>query len=187
MIGFLKGKIIHKSDTVIVLVDGVGYEVSLPQNILIDVKTNKEYEFWVRTVSNDKGVCLYGFTNIEGRNVFDLLTTVSGIGPKTALGIVSCASSSDLLNAIVNEDKDLLTSGFGISKRYADKIVLELSKKIRGGSDKTSGEFVEIIEALKRLGYEEKVAREVTTEAVKQKGSVEEKLSFALKFLGSKR
>ena len=108
---------------------------------------------------------LYGFKNQESLDMFEMLITVSGIGPKSALGILSLASAQTLQEAIMNEDTSYLTKVSGIGKKNAEKLVLELKGKFKdstmsvgGGKDVTKEALA--VEALKSLGFDEKTARD---------------------------
>lgn len=189
MIGHLKGTIIHQDlKTVILDVGGVGYKIHT-NGAGLDSES-KEVSFWTYLAVRENALDLYGFKTKEELDFFELLLTVSGIGPKSAMAILSVASPTTLKQAIASEDSSHLTKVSGIGKKNADKIVLELKGKI--------GDFVydgvssslddDAIEALKALGYSERDAREALKKvpsADEAGGSknTEEKIRFALKNL----
>jgi len=108
---------------------------------------------------------LYGFKNLEDLELFELLLTVSGVGPKSALGVISMASASDIKEAIIRGDANLLTKVSGIGKKTAERLVLELKTKILRGSgsgislNPSNLAGSDEIDALMSLGYSLSEAR----------------------------
>jgi Holliday junction DNA helicase RuvA len=127
---------------------------------------------------------LYGFLSEEELSFFEMLISISGIGPKTALNVLSVSSVSALKKAISTSDVSHLVKVSGIGKKIADKIVLELKDKVEGSDENgpTLREEVDAIEALKALGYSQKEAREALKEASGKTTS--ERIKEALKILG---
>ena len=131
MIGYLKGNVISYNDgTVILEVNGVGYEVSCSSSVYAKLINDKKGEVFTYMAVREDGVYLYGFLNVEEKNMFLKLITVSGVGPKMALGILSGLSLSDLAVAIKGEDIKLLSTIKGLGKKTAERLVLELKDKI---------------------------------------------------------
>jgi len=185
MIGYLKGTIIsHDLKSVILNVSGVGYKI-FTNTALLDNKKPKEVEFWTYLAVRETALDLYGFASKEELHFFELLITVSGIGPKSAMGILSVATLPNLRHAIATGDTSHLTKVSGIGKKNAEKIVIELKDKIIGiASDisQSSSGDVDALEALISLGYGEREVRE----ALKKVGEIKdtgEKVKKALKFL----
>lgn len=188
MIGYLRGEIIEEDiRSVIVLAGGVGYKVytntgSLgskdPKNKVEDIR-----EFWTYLAVRENALDLYGFSSKEELRFFELLITVSGIGPKSAMSILSVASVQNLRNAISSGDTSHLVKVSGVGKKNAEKIVVELKDKIGdfvvGAS--VSGD-VDVLEALKSLGYGERESREVLKKIDKD-GDTSERIKKALKLL----
>jgi len=162
MIGYLKGTIIDRDLRSVTLdVGGVGYKVFTTFTTL-DATIQKPVSFWTHLAVRENALDLYGFTTKEELAFFELLISVSGIGPKSALGILSLASVRDLRHAIVSGDTGHLTKVSGIGKKNAEKIVLELKDKL-DGTDADSGSTsndMDTLEALTSLGYSEREARE---------------------------
>lgn len=188
MIGHLKGTIIHRDLKSIILdVSGVGYKVftntGKVESEKLKVKS-ETVEFWTYMAVRENALDLYGFQSREELSFFELLLTVSGIGPKSAMAILSIATLQNLRHAITTGDVGHLTKVSGIGKKNAEKIVVELKDKIEGlSADMThsiSGD-IDALEALKSLGYGEREARE----ALKKAGgeSTEQKVRSALKNL----
>lgn len=183
MIGYLKGKVIEQDlKSVILDVSGVGYRI-FTNTALLDQKTSQTLEFWTYLAVRENALDLYGFTTKEELNFFELLITVSGIGPKSAMGILTVASVTNLRNAISSGDTSHLTKVSGVGKKNAEKIVVELKDKLTGfeGVVSMSGD-VDVIEALKSLGYGEREAREALKKVGESKDT-SDKIKKALKLL----
>lgn len=185
MIGYLKGTIIHQDLKSVVLdVSGVGYKIHTNTAILENGK-QKELEFWTYLAVRENAQDLYGFKTKEELDFFELLISVSGIGPKSALGILTIATLPNLRHAISTGDISHLTKVSGIGKKNAEKIVIELKDKLQGLSDDMSYSMsgdVDALDALKSLGFGEREARE----ALKKVTGTEdagEKVKKALKLL----
>lgn len=133
MISFLVGIIEEKRENLLVIdVNGVGYELTISNNTLASLpmegETTKVLTYL--QVSENTGVCLYGFATEEEKAMFLRLITVSGVGPKMAITILSGMKLSDLVVAIVSEDSTLLSKIKGLGKKTAERICLELKDKI---------------------------------------------------------
>jgi len=183
MIGHLRGNIIAQDlRSVILDVSGVGYKIHT-NTASLDSKASEIVDFWTYLAVRENALDLYGFTTKEELNFFELLITVSGIGPKSAMGILSVASVSNLRNAIISGDTSHLTKVSGVGKKNAEKIVVELKDKLSGfeGGTSVSGD-VDVIEALKSLGYGEREAREALKKVGESKDT-SDKIKKALKLL----
>lgn len=168
MIAHLSGKILHKDLRFCVLstADGVGYKVFSTIETLAKLHEGAAASLWIHTVVREDAFDLYGFPDKESLSFFELLITISGIGPKSALGILSAASVSTIKEAIMSGETAYLTKIAGIGKKVAEKIVLELKGKV-GAADEMAGSKhgdVDAIEALKSLGYTHKEARDALQE-----------------------
>lgn len=133
MISFLVGTIEEKRENLLVVdVNGVGYELTISNNTLASLpmegETTKVLTYL--QVSENTGVCLYGFATEEEKAMFLRLITVSGVGPKMAITILSGMKLSDLVVAIMSEDSNLLSKIKGLGKKTAERICLELKDKI---------------------------------------------------------
>lgn len=159
MIGYLKGTIAHNDDKFVLLdVSGVGYKIYTNTSF---INTEKEVCFWTHLAVRENALDLYGFQTKEEMDFFELLITVSGIGPKSALSIMTLATLKNLRQAIKTGDVGHLVKVSGVGKKNAEKIVLELKDKI--GDVELASENVadmDALEALKSLGYNEKDVRE---------------------------
>ena len=165
MIGQLKGVITHKSSSWIILDTGsVGYKLYLGEDLHIKAREQEPLTVWTHLAVRENALDLYGFETMEELSFFELLLSVSGIGPKSALGILDVASPSTLRKAISTGETAPLTKVSGIGKKNAEKIVLELRGKLgvsgEGENDGVNERDIEVFEALTALGYSAHDARE---------------------------
>ncbi len=131
MIAYLKGKIIDKTEnSVVVEVNGVGYEVSISLNTNLSLSNKTECELFTYMQVREDGVFLFGFSTKQEKELFLKLITVSGVGPKMAITILGGASLTDIITAIVCEDSAMLSKFKGVGKKTAERIVLELKEKV---------------------------------------------------------
>ncbi len=158
MIGYIKGIIIKISNfSVIVEVNGLGYEIKTPQ--APKVKLSEQIELWICTKVSENDISLYGFVHQEEKAYFELLNTVSGIGPKTALAILSNISILEINSAIEKDNVNQFTSIPGIGRKNASRIIIELKNKISHDEvnlnklTQNSQMDNDITTALKKFGY----------------------------------
>ncbi|MFA5830324.1 MAG: Holliday junction branch migration protein RuvA [Candidatus Paceibacterota bacterium] len=188
MISHLIGNIILTDDRFIVLdVNGVGYKVfTTPDNIRRTQKNGGEISFHTHLAVRENALDLYGFLERTELEFFELLITVSGIGPKTALGIMSVAPIEIILTAVSKNDAGYLTKTSGVGTKNAQKIVLELKGKTDGFAftkeEPTPGE-TDAVDALQALGYSLRESREALKN-VSKTGTPSEQIREALKILG---
>lgn len=196
MIGYIRGTIqAISSKYAIVDVNGVGYRVTMPAKSLNSItKIGEQVKLFTHYQTNprDGSVELYGFTTPEELNFFELLTTVSGIGPKSAQAILASTDLQSLQIGIVRGDGDYLHKVTGIGEKTAHRLVLELKNKImtadlgvKVGSD--VGTDGEAIDAMMTLGYSQYQARDALKQVSKTAKTSEEKIKEALRLLGSSK
>ncbi len=170
MIGYLKGKIISSKPTQIILdINGVGYKVGISINTFEKIVDKEDVSLFIHTHVKEDSISLYGFFTESEKEMFELLISISGIGPKIALGLLSGISVESLKEAIEEGNIARITAVPGIGRKTAERLVLELRSKIEGIS---AGEFTtvqpsiksEAISALTTLGYNVKVAEKVVRE-----------------------
>ena len=185
MIGHLRGTIVDTELKSIILdVSGVGYKI-YTNTATLESNAGKEVSFWTYLVVRETALDLYGFQTKEELNFFELLISVSGIGPKGASGILSIASLQNLRHAIITGDTNHLVKVSGVGKKNAEKIVLELKDKIGNGENDIYGSDsndIDALEALKSLGYTERDSREALKKVTDEK-DVGQKVKKALKLL----
>jgi holliday junction DNA helicase RuvA len=162
MIAYLQGKILQKTLNFLVVDNhGLGYKVFVTPELL-DHNIGDTVELYTYLKSSDDGQTLFGLPDFATLQFFELLITVTGVGPKVALTIVSAAKIEVLQQAIVNQDTEIFTRMSGVGKKTAERIILELKNKIAGGvlsPAATSGS--DIFDALINLGYNPREVREV--------------------------
>ncbi len=190
MIHRLTGQIAHIDPKYLVLdVNGIGYKIHATVDILSKYEiSNSPITIWTYLAVRENSLDLYGFTSIHELNIFELLLTVSGIGPKTALGVMNSASVEAIETAVQTSDTSHLTKVSGIGKKVAEKIVMELKDKIEKVSHSVESKNAmkndsDVIEALKSLGYNQNEAREAVKEIPKTITKTNEKIKEALKIL----
>ncbi len=193
MIGKLTGTLAGRQDdgTLIVDVAGVGYCVRVPVAFTFEV--DSPISLFIHTAVRDDAIDLYGFLHNEELSFFRQLMTVSSVGPKTALSIMSVAEPAVLKRTIAQGDAAALHKVFGIGKKSAERIVVELRDKI--ASEATSSPSTgapashqdgEVIEALMALGYSAAESRHALKGVgVAASASVKERLGAALRALGT--
>lgn len=200
MFHYIKGKLAMKfNGGVVIETCGIGYEVQVPENSEVYLKTEGDdiMLFTVMAVKEDF-VRIYGFTEREALDVFNKLTTVSGVGEKAAMAILSAMPLNEVKQAIVFEDAMILTRANGIGKKTAERIVLELKDKF-GAEDASTVMFgaedaaysdldsvdkrTEAIKGLLALGYSRSEAVNTVAAVKDEKLTAEEYIKQALKSL----
>ena len=190
MISHLRGSVIRREETYIVIdVSGVGYKVRVTGDTLNKLASIGEKPLSIHTylVVREDALDLYGFVDAEELAFFELLIGISGIGPKTALGILNLAPVKTIKNAVISGDPLRLSKTSGISKKNAEKIVLELKSKFEVVTEEGGGIYEDesdALDALQGLGYSEKQAREALKKLDKSITGTGEKVKAALKQIG---
>lgn len=187
MISFLNGTIESNTDKYVVIdINGIGYKVFISNNTFKNLpEKGKKVKLYTYLYVRENLMDLYGFLNMEELEFFELLISISGIGPKGALSILTVASIETLRRAIANEESSILTKVSGIGKKMAEKIILELKNKV--GEEfigKGIGVDSEAIDALMSLGYKIQEARQILKKVPKKVEGVENRVREALKLLG---
>ena len=189
MYDYIKGKLARKAENyAVVEANGVGYKILTTQSSLANIKEG-EVIFYTYLYVREDIFDLYGFSTIEERSAFELLISVSGVGPKAAVAILSVVTASELAIAIVTNQPTTITAAQGVGNKMAQKIILELKDKIKNQDIKPSNysavpvpEEDDTVNALVALGYNQgeivTALRDVPTEY-----SVEEKIKYGLKNL----
>jgi len=131
MIALLRGVVAQRDlATAVVDVNGVGYLVQVPSNVATDLGEGEDVLLHISTAVREDAITLYGFLCADDRTTFEMLREVNGVGPRTALGILSQMSRADLHRAISNEEIAVLTKLKGLGKKTAERLCLELKNKI---------------------------------------------------------
>ncbi|MEO0136331.1 MAG: Holliday junction branch migration protein RuvA [candidate division WOR-3 bacterium] len=151
MIGRLKGIILEKNPPFLLLdVSGIGFLIQLPLNAFDLLTSNEEVILYTKCVIKEEEMLLFGFLNKVELELFETLIAVPGLGPKSALTLLSNFSPEELTRAIEEENLDLLSSVPRIGKKLASKIILETKGKL--SFVRTSGNFEQALNALCALG-----------------------------------
>jgi Holliday junction DNA helicase RuvA len=194
MIAFLRGTILNKhKNYLIVEVANVGYQVFVNQSLFAEFVAGQPVELYTHQYIKEDALDLYGFKNLEELEMFELLLSISGVGPKSALGILSVAKTEELKVTIARGDSSILTKVSGIGRKTAERIVLELRDKvvsigtgemIAGGGTAAGLAQSDEIDALMALGYSLQQARDALREIDQSLKTPSERIRAALKMLG---
>lgn len=190
MIGFLSGTIHSKSNAqIILLTGGVGYLVTVPPNYLNLLKVSQQVELFIYTHVREDALDLYGFFTPGELELFKLVLTVSGIGPKTALLVID-KGVDKVEQAIRDADTDFFTTVPRLGRKNAQKIIIELKNKLGGLKEldltAESEESIQAIEALRNLGYTRQEALQAIGVVPESEITLEQKISYALRSLGKR-
>ena len=187
MIGYLSGKIISSKPTRITLdVNGVGYVVNISINTFEKISDKSSASLFIYTSVKEDSISLFGFYTESEKEMFELLISVNGVGPKSALSILSGIQVDDLRQAINSGDISRIVLIPGIGRKTAERLVLELKTKVEGlsvsGATEAASIKNEAIAALTTLGYNLKAAEKAVRETLNSepKASLEETIKKAL-------
>lgn len=202
MIAHVRGKVIVKSlESVVVEANGVGYEAFIPLSTYYKLPdTGSDIALYIHTHLKDDAIQLFGFLTKEEKEVFQLLITVTGIGPKLARNILSGIAPEDLVSSISRGDKGRLGTIPGIGAKTAERLILELKDKVRGllsslgpamsvATAERDSKTIDVVSALSNLGYKSVQAEDAVKkarESISKDGRFEDLLKETLKIL-SKR
>lgn len=190
MIACVKGIIdTINGSSVIVDVSGVGYKVSVSNSLLSNLHLGDSIKLFTYTHVREDLLELYGFLDSLELRLFEFLIGVSGVGPKTALGIFSVGTKDMIVNAITSGDVSFFTSVPRLGTKNAQKIIIELKGKLGSSTefDLNEGDSTknhEIIEALKTFGFTAKEIQEAVKNVKADGITTEEKIRLTLKELG---
>lgn len=190
MIGHLEGTIVKVSGGYAILsAGGVGYKVAGTRETLLKLRQGETASLWTYLAVRENSLDLYGFQSEEELHVFELLLSVSGIGPKSALAILDVAAVSTLRTAVAQGNASYLTNVSGIGKKTAEKIILELRDKIGITGEGAEGALTneeEALSAMRALGYSQSEARDALRKVSAAIETTSERLREALKILGKR-
>ena len=194
MIASLQGKLeVLGSDSAVINVGGIGFQVYMPTSTLSTLGTVGEtVKLHTHLHLREDNATLYGFASAEELGLFQTLIGVSGLGPKLAIAMLSALNVEQISMAIVTGSADLLTVVPGVGKKMANRLILELKEKIGAGFIATptaqlAQENTDVLAALTTLGYSAaEASRAVTTLPSSPELSLEEKIKLALQYFGGK-
>lgn len=194
MIAYIKGKVIDEIDGGVILENnGIGYEILCSSTALARLTAQKEGGIYTYFQVKEDGVCLYGFDNKAEKSMFMKLISVSGVGPKMGIAVLSGMNLSDLATAIAMSDVKTLSKVKGLGKKTAERIILELRENIekeeittqnQGAEVKFTGEDEDAVIALMGLGFSGVQSRNAVKIA-REKGAktIEDLIALALRNL----
>ena len=188
MIAHIKGIIEEKfNNSIIIDVNGVGYEVTVPTSDFEAVNLGEERKFFTFHAIRENSEDLYGFSTLMAKKIFELLISVQGIGPKAAIAILSLAEPEEVRNAIANADATFVAKASGVGKKSAERVIVDLRDKVGTPSRYGKVETVieehvqdEALDALIALGFPLKEAT-IALKDVDISLPVEERIKLALK------
>lgn len=190
MIAHVKGIIAEKFNTsVIVDVNGVGYEIALSVLDFDEARLDDEKKFYTYHKVSENAEELYGFSTLAAKKIFELLISVNGVGPKAAMAILSLAPPEEVRNAIANADTAFISKASGVGKKSAERVVVDLRDKVGLPSKYGTAEIIgapkidesdEALDALMVLGFPLKEATDALAK-VDTSLPTEERIKLALK------
>ncbi len=190
MISYIKGAVkLKEEDFVIIIAGDIGYKIFILRRDIAKLKIGNMAEFFTHHYVREDDERLYGFSNFEELEMFELLFSVTGIGPKSAIGILNVAPLKSLKAAIAQKDVSLLTKVSGVGKKTAERVVLELASKIKssGKTAEETSDLFDAVEALMSLGYSRAQALSALEKVPEDISDAAEKVRLALKNLGKKK
>lgn len=188
MMSYLEGHIKLKQEQFIfLLVGGIGYKIFLSQKQIRTIgKIGDPLRLFIHQHIREDENSLYGFSSFAELELFEVLTSVSGIGPKAGIKILELGDVADIKRAIVREDITFLTRVSGLGQKKAQRLVMDTKSKIEDlelfGADDAGA--ADALHALIGLGYSELEARDALRELPETAATAEEKVRLALKYLG---
>ena len=191
MIGSLRGIVTHIGlDYALLEVGGIGYRVIAGPSLLGHLRKGAEASVWTHHLVREDQQALFGFASVEELAFFELLMTVSGVGPRLALAITAAHPVTKLQLAIVTDDVDVFTSVSGVGRKTAQRVILELKEKVHaaglavgGGASADS----DVVAALESLGYTASEARRAAGSVAGTDGGLDARIKAALQELARNR
>lgn len=190
MIGYVSGlvKAIHKN-YIIVATDHVGYKVFVTPQVSLTSGIGKQISMYTHTYVREDQLALFGFGSLPELDFFELLISVSGIGPKIALSIMSIADVEVIKSGIVNEDPLVFTKVSGVGRKTAERLIIELRGKVADIGEDTetmrglSQKHADVLDVLMALGYSRQEARDAVSALPAEITSSEDRIREALRSL----
>lgn len=190
MIGYINGKVLMRGDKFIIIeTNGVGYKIFVSPEALKKTKGKENASFFTHLHVREIALELYGFMEYPELDLFELLISISGIGPKSALGIIGVAPIDTLKQAISSGETSYLTKVSGIGKKNAEKIIIELREKLGRnefleGRNELLKDEQDVLAALESLGYSLRDAREALKNVPPEITGAQNRIKYTLKQLG---
>lgn len=186
MIGYLNGILLFRHDPFLTIdVHGVGYRVYASSSVLTSCHVGQNIAVYVHTHVREDALELYGFLDEGSLELFELLISVSGIGPKTAIGIFGQGKKEEILQAIRKADVDFFTGVPRLGRKNAQKLIIELKGKLGSVEEVDLGEGDnEVMQVLIGFGFSTEEARRALRDIGDKSITTAEKVKLALKHLG---
>lgn len=185
MISFVEGEVAEKREgRVVIAAQGVGYDISVPASTVAALPpVGRVARVHTRMVVRDDAMHLYGFSSVDERELFDLLVSVTGVGPKVALAFLSALAPASLRRAVATGDVAALTVVPGVGKKVAQRVVLDLKDRLGGEGIPMEGPMADVRDALLALGITPQEASEATA-GLEPDAPTEDLLRAALQRVG---
>lgn len=191
MISQLKGKLIEKNPTSLIIdCGGVGYEVKISLTTFSAIQSEEAIKVFTQFIVREDAQLLYGFYTKEERDIFNLLISVSGIGPNTAMIMLSSLTPEEVAHAIQSDDVRTIQSVKGIGVKTAQRVIIDLKDKMLKMSFSTENVFTQnntnrfdALTALASLGFDKKLIEKALDKVSTGDESVEDLIKKALKIL----
>jgi holliday junction DNA helicase RuvA len=184
MLASLQGQVTaHDERSLTLDVHGIGFRVFVLPRAIEQFPIGSTASITTHLHVREDAVELYGFSNQEEQRLFEKLISVSGVGPRLALGVLSAASVADLENAIDRGQAGLLTKVSGVGTKTAERIIVDLKGKLMREESAGDGSMSTVIDALANLGYTAREAREAAA-ATSSDLPVEQRVKQALRRIG---
>jgi Holliday junction DNA helicase RuvA len=191
VIGSLRGEVTHIAlDHALIEVGGVGYRVVAGAGLLGRLRRGTEASVFTHHLVREDQQALFGFATTEELAFFELLMTVSGVGPRLALAITAAHAVTKLQLAIVSNDVDVFTSVSGVGRKTAQRIILELKEKVHAAGLAVGGGAAadsDVVAALESLGYSAAEARKAAGAVAGSDGGLDARIKAALQELARAR
>lgn len=188
MISYIQGKIIdHLDQSLVILAGDIGHRVYATEAALSRHNIGSDVELYTHLAVRENALDLYGFDTKDELRFFELLISVSGIGPKSGLAVLNVADVATLSSAIIQNDSSYLTKVSGIGAKSANKIVLELQGKVKevmGDKEAANTDDMDVLEALQALGYSAHEVRDAIKTIPSEIEGANARIKEALRILG---
>ncbi|MCO5260824.1 MAG: Holliday junction branch migration protein RuvA [Crocinitomicaceae bacterium] len=191
MIAHLKGKLVEKNPTnIVVECGGVGYFVNISLNTFSLIGNDEAIQIYTKFIVREDAQLLYGFATTEERSMFEYLISVSGIGPSTAMIMLSSLTPDEVAHAIQTEDVRTIQSIKGIGAKTAQRVIIDLKDKVIKINFSSENIFTQnntnrfdALTALISLGFDKKLAEKAIDKVITEDDSVEKIIKKTLKIL----
>lgn len=191
MIYYLDGKVkVKNPNFLVLLVSGVGYKVSASANVISAAKVGADLSLYIHQHVREDTLDLYGFLEESELEFFEMLLSISGVGPRSALSIIALGNIADIKQSIISKDVSLITRASGIGRKTAERIIIELKSKIGELPGGGPGDLdlvdsnQDIFAALSSLGYSRSEIVEVVRKIPTDIKDNDERVKWAIRNIG---